>query len=171
MNRFLRPPINIQMNLLFSRQSSHLHYLANVIRSSGIEKQREKCSNVQIFTGATFPHPGTRVHYYIRENPASDTINTENTMAALLARLAINIIRPISIIAVLRRIEPVWGITPCYWYLVREQKRRYHTIMRGWHNVWRLRSLYIKSLIYNMYAPLRVEKLATEHLNIWTFLS
>ena len=93
------------MNLLFSRQSSDLDYLVNVIRSSGIEKQREKCSNVQIFTGATFPHPGTRVHYYIRENPANDAINTENTMAALLARLAINIIRTISIIAVLRRIE------------------------------------------------------------------
>ena len=105
MNRFLRPPINIQMNLLFSRQSSDLDYLVNVIRSSGIEKQREKCSNVQIFTGATFPHPGTRVHYYIRENPANDAINTENNMAALLARLAINIIRTISIIAVLRRIE------------------------------------------------------------------
>ena len=105
MDRFLRPPINIQMNLLFSRQSSDLDYLVNVIRSSGIEKQREKCSNVQIFTGATFPHPGTRVHYYIRENPANDAINTENTMAALLARLAIKIIRTISIIEVLRQIE------------------------------------------------------------------
>ncbi|MDD6842643.1 MAG: hypothetical protein PUD67_02835, partial [Prevotellaceae bacterium] len=51
------------------------------------EISNEKCSNVQIFTGATFPHPGTRVHYYIRENPANDAINTENTMAALLARL------------------------------------------------------------------------------------
>ena len=83
MDRFLRPPINIQINLLFSRQSSDLDYLVNVIRSSGIEKQREKCSNVQIFTGDTFPHPGTRVHYYIRENPANDAINTENTMATL----------------------------------------------------------------------------------------
>ena len=105
MNRFLRPPINIQMNLLFSRQSCDLDHLVNVIRSSRIQKQREKCSNVQIFTGATFPHPGTRVNYYIRENPANVAINTENTMAALLARLAINIIRTISIIAVLRRIK------------------------------------------------------------------
>ena len=67
------------MNLLFSRQSSDLDYLVNVIRSSGIEKQREKCSNVQIFTGDTFPHVGTRVHYYIREKTVNDATNTDNT--------------------------------------------------------------------------------------------
>ena len=50
-------------------------------------------------------HTQVRAYIIIRENPANDAINTENTMAALLARLAINIIRTISIIAVLRRIE------------------------------------------------------------------
>ena len=67
------------MNLLFSRQSSDLDYLVNVIRSSGIEKQREKCSNVQIFTGVSLPHADARVHYYIKENTGNDETNTENT--------------------------------------------------------------------------------------------
>ena len=48
-------------------------------RAEDRQKQKEKCSNVQIFTGATFPHVGTRVHYYIRENTVNDTTNTDNT--------------------------------------------------------------------------------------------
>ena len=43
------------------------------------QKQREKCSNVQIFTGVSLPHAGTRVHYYIKENTGNDETNTENT--------------------------------------------------------------------------------------------
>ena len=48
-------------------------------RAEDRQKQKEKCSNVQIFTGDTFPHVGTRVHYYIRENTVNDATNTHNT--------------------------------------------------------------------------------------------
>ncbi|MCI7045983.1 MAG: hypothetical protein MR968_06920 [Prevotella sp.] len=48
-------------------------------RAEDRQKQKEKCSNVQIFTGATFPHVGARVHYYIRENTVNDATNTDNT--------------------------------------------------------------------------------------------
>ena len=48
-------------------------------RAEDRQKQREKCSNVQIFTGDTFPHVGTRDHYYIREKTVNDATNTDNT--------------------------------------------------------------------------------------------
>ena len=47
-------------------------------RAEDRQKQREKCSNVQIFTGDTFPHVGTRDHYYIREKTVNDATNTDN---------------------------------------------------------------------------------------------
>ena len=40
--------------------------------------EREKCSNVQMFTGTIFPHAGTRVHYYIRDTPPNGATNTGN---------------------------------------------------------------------------------------------
>ena len=47
-------------------------------RAEERRKQREKCSNVQMFTGTIFPHAGTRVHYYIRDTPPNGATNTGN---------------------------------------------------------------------------------------------
>ena len=38
-------------------------------RAEERRKQREKCSNVQMFTRTIFPHAGARVHYYIKDSP------------------------------------------------------------------------------------------------------
>ena len=48
-------------------------------RAEDRQKQKEKCSNVQIFTGVALPHADARVHYYIKENTGNDETNTENT--------------------------------------------------------------------------------------------
>ena len=49
-----------------------------LIRAEERRKQREKCSNVQMFTGTIFPHAGTRAHYYIRDTPSNGATNTGN---------------------------------------------------------------------------------------------
>ena len=49
-----------------------------LIRAEERRKQREKCSNVQIFSGITFPHVGTRVHYYMGGNAPNGANNTRN---------------------------------------------------------------------------------------------
>ena len=49
-----------------------------LIRAVERLKQREKWSNVQMFTGTIFPHAGTRVHYYIRDTPPNGATNTGN---------------------------------------------------------------------------------------------
>ena len=53
-------------------------YITPLIRAEERRKQREKCSNVQMFTGTIFPHAGTRVHYYIRDTPPNGATNTGN---------------------------------------------------------------------------------------------
>ena len=41
-------------------------------------KQREKCANVQMCSGPSFPHTGARVHYYNREDAPNGANNTRN---------------------------------------------------------------------------------------------
>ena len=49
-----------------------------LIRAKERRKQREKCSNVQMFTGITFPHVGARTLLYNREDAPNGANNTRN---------------------------------------------------------------------------------------------